>query len=55
MSPIKYSFAFSPSGLPASRGKLFYRLIEQAAAIPSHPYRALRSPVAALPPQYGGA
>jgi hypothetical protein len=40
----------------ASRGKLFYRLIEQAAAIPPHPYRILRSPVVAPPPlQDGGA
>jgi transposase-like protein len=38
----------------ASRGKLFYRLIEQAATIQSHPYRVLRSPVAAAPPQAGG-
>jgi len=40
----------------ASRGKLFYRVIEQAAAIPSHPYRVLRSLITAPPPlQDGGA
>jgi len=34
----------------ASRGKLFYRLIEQAAAIPPQPYRVLRSPAVGPPP-----
>ena len=37
----------------ASRGKLFYRLIEQAAAIQSHPYRVLRGPATTTPPQDG--
>jgi transposase-like protein len=40
----------------ASRGKLFYRLIEQAAAIPPHPYHVLRGRAAAATPlQHGGA
>ena len=40
----------------ASRGKLFYRLIEQAVAIPPHPYHVLRGPAAAATPlQDGGA
>jgi ISXO2-like transposase domain len=40
----------------ASRGKLFYRLIEQAAAIPPYPYHVLRGPAAAATPlQDGGA
>jgi hypothetical protein len=38
----------------ASRGKLFYRLIQQAVAIPSQPYRMLCSPVAAAVPLYDG-
>ena len=38
----------------ASRGKLFYRLIQQAAAIPSQPYRVLCAPTAAAAPLQGG-
>ncbi len=34
----------------ASRGKLFYRLIEQAAVIEPHPYRVLHGATAAKPP-----
>jgi hypothetical protein len=38
----------------ASRGKLFYRLIQQAVAIPSQPYRVLCNPVAAAAPLHDG-
>jgi len=38
----------------ASRGKLFYRLIQQAVAIPSQPYRVLCSPVATAAPLHNG-
>jgi len=38
----------------ASRGKLFYRLIQQAAAIPSQPYRVLCAPTAAAAPLQDG-
>lgn len=38
----------------ASRGKLFYRLIEQAVAIEPHPYRMLRGARTAKPQHDGG-
>jgi transposase-like protein len=38
----------------ASRGKLFYRLIEQAVAIPPHPYHVLRGPAAPATPLQDG-
>jgi transposase-like protein len=44
----EFTFRFNRRS-SASRGKLFYRLVEQAAVIEPHPYRVLRAPPAAKP------
>jgi hypothetical protein len=39
----EYTFRFNRRN-SASRGKLFYRLVQQAVQIQPHPYRSLVSP-----------